>query len=308
MVKPADSTNAPRRDSQRHHFVPQFYLREWYSPGGDHFFLYIRDSRGQLQFRRRPSKAAGFEPDLYAINPDGVNFQRGKSYRLEDDFFGPLDDAASLVHQKILSSGIRSLTDQDRLSWSKLLSSLLERHPDRVRQITELAATSFDETLKYLSAARPEMVARPVFVDVLAAVDKREFAKNLALQGIATALSNPEFVHGIASMQWDLVTLPPGEDHFLTGDSPLIVNGGRDKDPIHLLSLALSPQKLLVIHKDPTVFDEDFLKVMAVIHNPLLASQTRTHLVSSRILEDGACIKYRKIAETMFGVDSRIWE
>ncbi len=306
MIKPTDSTDAPQRDSQRHHFVPQFYLRKWYPPNGDHFFLYSRDSRGQLRSRARPSKAVGFETDLYASNPDGLNFRLEKSQEFERDFLGPIDNAASLVHQKILSSGIRSLTEQDRLSWSKFVSSLLERHPDRVRQITEIAAAGLDETLESLTAEKPEMVASPTFIAVLAGINKREFARNLALQGIATAINDHDLVHGISSMQWDLAVLPPGEDHFLTGDTPLIVNGGGNKNPIHILSLAISPKSLLVIHKDATVFNEEFIKKMAFFHNPVLVNQTRTHLVSSRILEDGFCIKYRKIAEAMLGVDPPI--
>lgn len=296
------------KDSQRHHFVPQFYLREWYPPGCDYFFLYSRNPRNQLRSHVRPSKAVGFEADLYAINPDGLNFQLTKSHQLERDFFAPIDNSASLVHRKILNSGIRSLTEQDRNSWSRFIISLLERHPNRIRQIAELAATGIEKTLGSLKSETPKMVARPTFSAVLAAIDKQALARNLALEKIASAITDNDFIHGISSMQWVVVTLPSGDDHFLTGDMPLVTNGGGIKDPIYMLSLAISPKSLLVVYKDAPEFDDDFLKTVAFLHNAVLTQQTKSHLVSSRTLEDGFFIKYRKIAETMLGVDQSISE
>jgi len=294
------------KNPQRHHFVPQFYLREWYALGCDYFYLYKRNPRKQLHYHERPSKAVGFETDLYTINPDGLNFRSTKSHQLEHDFFALIDSSASLVHQKILTSGIQPLTEQDRNSWSKFISSLLERSPNRIRQLSELAATGIEETLASLKSEMPKMVARPTFSAVLSAIDKQALARNLALEKITSAINDDHFIHGIASMKWVVITIPSGEDHFLTGDTPLVVNGGGIKDPIYTLSLAISPKSLLVIYKDAPEFDDDFLKILSALHNAVLTNQTQSHLVSSRTLEDGFFMKYRKIAETMLNKNQSI--
>jgi hypothetical protein len=294
------------KDSQRHHFVPQFYLREWYAPGCGYFYLYKLNPRKQLDCRSRPSKAVGFEPDLYTISPDGLHFQPTKSQQLEHDFFALIDDSASVVHRKILNSGIQSLTEHDRNCLSKFISSLLERSPSRIRQISELAATGIEETLASLESERPEMMARPAFSAVLSAIDKQALARNLALEKITSAINDHHFIHGISAMKWMVITIPSGDDHFLTGDTPLVVNGGGIKEPIYLISLAISPKSLLIIYKDEPEFDDDFLKTVSILHNAVLTNQTQSHLVSSRTLEDGRFMKYRKMAETMLDKDQSI--
>lgn len=58
--------------------------------------------------------------------------------RVERDFLGPkVDDPAATVHKKILASGVRSLTDDDKRVWSPFLVSLMLRGPSMMRHIRE---------------------------------------------------------------------------------------------------------------------------------------------------------------------------
>ncbi len=294
-----------KSNPQRHHFVPQFYLREWYLPGCDHFLIYGRDSRGQLYARARPSKSVGFESDLYTIYPDGLNFQSAKSQQLESDFFAPIDNLASKVHQKMLCYGLDSLTAQDRIDWSKFISSMLYRSPARVNEATKLSVECIEKTLSNLGPQRMRMLNKPIFSALGVSLNKQSLAKNLALEQIVSATASDEFVQGISSMEWALVKLPLGEDHYLTSDAPIVINAGQIKDPIYMFSLAISPKVLMVIFKEKCEF-EDMLKLMAVVHNGLLTHQTNKHLVSSRTLVNGMFIKHKKIAELMLCTDNSI--
>jgi hypothetical protein len=117
---------------QRHHYVPQFYLRKWYVPGQSEFLLYYRDDAGRVLYGRRSAKSVGFVKGLYATVPDFLGVHHELSNEIEQKFFSPLDSMASEVHRKLLASGTDGLSSKDRFVWSLFVNSLLERSPARI--------------------------------------------------------------------------------------------------------------------------------------------------------------------------------
>jgi len=239
-----------------------------------------------------------YQNGLYSIFPEILGIQNSVSDELEEKFFSPLDSAASLVSTKLLKSGPRSLSAEDRLVWSLFVNSLLERSPTRISEIKEdakkIAAKSVNELKKRFGM--PEADQRRFWEKL----NISAMTNNAVLAGMVKWICDNETIRHFFDMAWVVIRLPEGKDHFLTGDTPVIVNGASGGSPIHVLSLSLSPSTLLIMHTRDEEFDEDFIQKLAVLHSPLIAAQTKRYLVSSRELLDDGKVKYRKLSNEMF--------
>jgi len=69
---------------QRHHFVPQFYLRYWYEPGKNGFWLYFRNGAGKIDLAHRQAGFVAYVENLYSIVPDGLNLRTSVSQEVVD--------------------------------------------------------------------------------------------------------------------------------------------------------------------------------------------------------------------------------
>ena len=88
-----------------HHYVPQFYLKQWAGPDGQiPNYRWLRNSA--IFGRVKSSKGTGLEPDLYArehVPPEERNL-------VETGFFSVLDDKAARVHARLFAPGCRALS------------------------------------------------------------------------------------------------------------------------------------------------------------------------------------------------------
>ena len=287
------------QEPHRHHFVPEFYLSEWNEPGTGKFCLYFRDPKGRISLRNRSARAVGYEDHLYSYVPDGLDFRNTKSAQLETSFFSPLDSAASIVHQKLLQSGINSISHEERMTWSLFVNSLLSRSPEEIGKIQSIAMASVEDSLLALRQASPGWSSGQVASTVLERLDQPAAVRNLALNAAVSNILAEDNIQHICSMRWATVQIPQGQDHLLTSDRPLVINSGRDMQPIIMISLSLSPRLLLVMNREDADPDENLLKTVAVVHNGLLIRQSARHLISRFELEDGYFFKYRRMIEAM---------
>lgn len=283
---------------QRHHYVPQFYLREWYVPGKSEFWLYCRDDAGRLLFGRKSARSIGYQGGLYSVMPEVLGVQSAISNEIEEKFFSPLDSAASRIHRRLLKCGPGGLADQDRLLWGMFVNSLLERTPERIDQVKRNAQKIAQKSVAELTERSAADGRDPK--QVFAALDVSAITNNAVLAGMVRWISNIETVRYFADMRWVVIRLQEGNEHLLTGDSPVVINGASGGDPIHILSLALSPGALLIMHAPHEAFDEELIRKIALMHSVLVAEQTKRYLVSSRELRDDGFIKYRKVSVDVF--------
>lgn len=275
--------------SHRHHYVPQFYLREWRDKDYKGVWLYKRNTADQITFRRRSPKSIGYVENLYSLKPETkwpvLNYEADA---IEKSFFSVIDDAASLVHQKLISSGVNSLSSQDRLDWALFLNSLIERNPKRINEIEQ----SFS-----IEEIKQEFVKRwgkSTFLDNL---DIDAVHHNSIRNALANYIADETFVNHVANMRWAIVHLSIDGEHFLTADMPLLINGGVAGNPIHLMSIALTPNKLMILHTDSKEFDENLLRTLSVMHNISIIDNTQKHLISSQKLKNAICTQYSLIVE-----------
>jgi hypothetical protein len=277
--------------SNRHHYVPEFYLRNWHHNDGKGVWRYVRNKVNTISSRRLPAKSICYGESLYSLKPDSpwavLNYQ---SDIVEKDFFQKVDGAAAIVHQKLITSGLRELTDKDKSDWSIFLNSLIERSPIRIKEIQEGSCSS---------NLRQEFIKRWGKSDCLDKIDIEAMQKNAVITALPSFIGDVDFLSYVIKMRWVIIDLTIENEHFLTSDTPLQINAGQSGNPIHVLSIALSPKRLLIIHKDCSAFDDQFFRTVAVSHNLYLVKNTQKYVVSSCKLENGPHIKYLRVLESL---------
>lgn len=286
--------------ARRHHYVPEFYLKAWNDPDQRGLWVYARDKQNRVRPLRRFPKSLGYATDLYSLEPEPPHpVLDCPSDAIEKEFFAPIDDGASRVHRKLLATGVRELTAEDRMLWSLFLNSLLERSPTRIEQIeqsmspTELGA---------------ELAQRLGNREWLSKINLSAMCRNAVRRALVDFIRDPPFVSHLAAMRWATVDILIDQEHLVTGDRPLLVNAGGAQNPVHCLSMALSPRRLLVIHSNAEDFDDHFVRTLTVLHNIAVIRQTEHYVVSSRELNDGPHTKYsRAVRELLKDLRPPYW-
>jgi len=229
--------------------------------------------------------------DLYALRPVGLPIGPIKlSDEIETGFFAPIDDAAAPVLLKAAHLHIRDLTYDERRIAAVFFNSLLERRPERIEELVRSVVTPelTEQFARRFSPARGRQLLESLDVDA--------FARNEVLAALPGYIVDEQLVDYLAKMVWSTFEFPDGPDHFLTSDCPLVVNGGTSSQrPIYLLSIALSPKRLLLVHAKNNEFDQEFLSKLAATHSIQATVQAEKFVISSRQLTDSAAIKYSRI-------------
>jgi Protein of unknown function (DUF4238) len=281
--------------SNRHHYVPEFYLKSWHDDDGKGLWRYIRNKVNKISLRRLPAKSICYEEHLYSLMPDtSWEVLNHKPDVVEKDFFQKVDDAAANVHQKLITRGLQDLADKDRSDWAIFLNSLIERSPKRIKEIRDQSSSN---------NLKQELIARWGKSDYFENINVEAMQKNAVITALPNFIIDTKFLEYIVNMRWSIVSLATKGEHFLATDTPLLINSGRLGNPIHSLSIALSPKKLLIIHKDCIEFDEHFLRVAAVTHNLFLVKQAQKYVVSSSMLKDEPHTKYLRAVESLLNND-----
>jgi len=284
--------------SRRHHFVPEFYLKTWLGSDGRGLWLYQRDFKNKIRADRRPTKAVGHVKDLYTLLPEfrGREDIGSRPDALETGFFALLDADAAIVHQKLLAFGLNGLSEQEKYTWAKFLNSLMERGPARISEIE--ASDSIERIQKDLI----QRFGNSSSADrILKSLDVEAIYKNSIRGALVSFINDEKFLkHVVEKMQWTIVHNVVAGEHFITSDVPLLINVDGYSRPIHCMSLALSPTRLMIIHTKSGEFDDDFLRTLAVMYNIQVIGTAEKYIFSSKKLDDGSHTKYSKALKEFF--------
>lgn len=151
--------NTPRK----HHFVPQFYLKQFAIPGTDEGTLFVFDLRqGKSMPRESNPRCSGFSRNLYTIKQDVT----GDSMFVEKEL-GKLEAKWSQVLQALIRS--RSMPDDEAFGDLMLFVAFLAVRVPRIRNCIS----------KFI-----DQVSKSILQLTLATVHGRgEFRKDLEMQG-----------------------------------------------------------------------------------------------------------------------------
>lgn len=273
--------------SRRHHFVPKFYLKAWLADDERGLWLYQRDFKDQIKYNRRPTKAVGYVDDLYTLYP-ALNHPAldHPPDSIEKQFFSIIDDDAAKVHQKLITSGLSGISAGDRNVWGIFLNSLIERGPSRITQF---------ENVDLGDSLRADLIEKWGHSEFLDKIDLHAMAKNSVRYVLVDRIKNGPITKHLAEMRWAVVDIPIEGEHFVTSDKPILINGGRSDLLIYCLSFPISPDRLFIAHIDSAEFDDEFLRVLTIIHNVRIIECAEKYVVSSRRLDDGPYTKYSRM-------------
>lgn len=216
--------DVPQNPSWRHHYIPEFYLKQWGTGKGHRLVEYSKPWGDTVKPKRVYPKETGFEdrPNELAGVPEPDR------QRLETHFYSPVDSAAaSVLHA--LKAGRRAFNARERIAWTRFMTSLIVRNPENIRAAVARIIESMDKfdsaTEQRYQAARGPDDPRTYREYIQQAHLKDELSR-AAKEAIASVVNNGLVVSHIVNMQWGALTLPFDAPPLLTSDRPLaIING-----------------------------------------------------------------------------------
>jgi len=286
---------------QRHHYIPEFYLKAWCLIDKKKFFLYRREPDGKLSIVLKPPRSIGFIYGLYTIKPEIYPFHTQHSDEVEKRFFSSIDNQASLILPKLINHGVGALSSEERLDWALFINSLIERRPEKIRKLVRHTSNASNKILHDLKTVTPQEDHPANYFFQNANFENLNY--DAALNIMMNLISDENMLGYLYNMNWVLVKIKHNaNEHYVTGDNPILINGGpyQENDPILVISFALSPSCLLIMHQQSDEFDEMFCRVLAICHSFKVTEQTQKYLVSSKKLDDYGSIKYLKMLEYYF--------
>ncbi len=236
----------------RHHHVPEFLLREWADTSSDRMVEAFRLDIEELPSKRWAPKATGYEQDLYALTEPSVAGIRRQA--VETDFLQQLDNSAANVLRKLATTGFSDLTEQDRVSWSCFVTSLLSRTPEAIALIQELGQHHINASL----ADKPEEyealadASDPPTLTKWLEANLPGFIENFGKLSLPAFITGPKLVEDLLHMKWMLWDFSGQKNHLLLSDRPCITTTGKD-DPNFVLSLPIGPWKAFMVIKTERV-------------------------------------------------------
>jgi hypothetical protein len=216
---------------KKHHYVPQFLLRQWADASGKLKCWSWRDN--EITFSLLSPREALFSNHLYRasdIEDQGV-FEKALSN---------LESRAASVLKKLCDSSSPDLEVEDFSVWASFLLSQRSRIPHRLdwlKQKTQEAITDelskpnpeFEKLNKDGRFQNLEDFAREYAPDTISNAHLREMIRSSA---------NPKFVSAILRMKW--FVRHRCDYPILIGDDPVIVQGTFGTDE-YVMALPLSP-------------------------------------------------------------------
>lgn len=229
-----------------HHYVPQFYLRQWTDPDGrlpNYRWLRGRVIPGFI----KSTKGTGFEPGLYARQ----HVPEEEKDKVETEFFQKLDDRASIIHGKLMRMEKFTFTSEERHDWAIFLAAANARTPDVIARLRQIADEALTRDLNDKPEALEKALGKPPPFTLLEWAKKNapgELA-NFHLRLLFRHVTDEKLIQTYMDMDWTVHPIAPRQSEVLTCDRPLWYL----ENPEHLLftvMLPLSPRRVFIAAKN----------------------------------------------------------
>ena len=238
-------------DPIKHHYVPQFYLRQWADASGK-LVRYYRPHKAVVATRTAP-KSTGYEEGLYSF--EGASPERRNA--IEKDFMSPkVDEPAALAMQALIAMDPSKLTDDLRIAWTRFVMSLHVRNPERVEQIRQAAADGLRQSLR----ADPEEYETrrgpgdPPTLLEWAEQNTPGIFDDQGIRLLPDIVQHRPTLEAIVKMRWMTVGTAEGFPDLLTGDRPVYMSHGVNDERCFIV-VPMSPKFMFFATRDPAMFD-----------------------------------------------------
>lgn len=154
--------------TQKHHWTPEFYLKQWATSEKGELTVYERDKyQGVVKPFKRHPKNVGFRRGLYALE----HLEEKDRNIVEQELFTKNVDtpAAPILRQLIAGIDENEFTENEKIKWTSFLIALYVRRPKFVDDLKADGEKIFAEAI----AAEPEEYEKILpGVDILDFIEK----------------------------------------------------------------------------------------------------------------------------------------
>jgi hypothetical protein len=223
--------STPQNPSRRHHFIPQFLLREWADNEGN-LLCYWPRGDGKVRSKPLSPKSVAFEDWLY----ETTGLPPEHAQQMEDVYFKLIDDRASNAHRLLVEGRAGEMSHEMQCDWARFIMSIWFRTPGDVKG------------LKTVINALSDPVISDAAIGLTVPEDFPDAALNqLQMEAIRRAIDDPERGEALLSMEWATIT-SSGTRSFLISDWPL--DTAKDLPflghPKSYISIPISPRQLFI--------------------------------------------------------------
>jgi hypothetical protein len=230
--------------SQKHHYIPVFYLKQWADIDG-RLCEFSKPHDVVKSYRKYPD-ATGYMRGLYTFSglpPAAANF-------LENVFFLRSDDGAAIVHRRLLADEVDF--DGDAMSaWSRFIMTLFHRNPEAIERITNKVTVEFPLAMeKYRANYETERHASdpPTFEDFQRRMTSEALEKTYVL--VLQKIMDSELIGtALNAMIWGVMRVRKSRFPLLTSDRPIVMTNGLARQDAHLI-MPISPDRMFVAAKN----------------------------------------------------------
>lgn len=208
----------------RHHYLPEFYLKNWGVNG--EVTEYSRQRSGLVKQQRSP-RATGFEMHLYSL-PGEADAEAREQIELR--MMRKIDDDAAPVLRKMRDEPGVSLLPAQSDAWTLFVMSMLFRTPARLKWFDEQIRTtrhefSDDDRVEY---ERLRSATDPI--------DPGEFFSHASSDDLSVSrmqlmlgmIGSQALGRGLTAMSWTVLEIRHCSHGLLTCDDPLMTSNGMD--------------------------------------------------------------------------------
>lgn len=227
----------------RHHFLPEFYLKQWAQEDG-RFVEYKKPYGDKVKPRKTHPKATGFIFRLYAFE----GLADDLVHEFESKFLSPVDSQAAQALYAMQAD--RAFSNTQRLAWASFLATLLSRMPEdmelvkkSIRELAQVVLPGFKPIFDILKPESETRTFQHLSNELMENSDQR------AIEFVGRVMSSEKLVRGIAGMEWSILTLHGAKFELLTSDRPVIYTHVLGNDQSHI-ALPIGPRRLFLAAKD----------------------------------------------------------
>jgi hypothetical protein len=238
-------------DPIKHHYSPQFYLRQWAGADG-RLFRYHRPNDQTVVSRRSP-EYLGFEDYLYTVQgEDDPQILEKGFFSNVDNYAAPILETLSRLGPGLVILGRNDLRNDSRSDWTRFINSLQLRGPHSLTEIDAVLQERVQENFERDHGEAYRAEKQPDDPDSV-----YEYAQRYAPRWLADAhkflltqmIDHEQVGDVIVNMIWAVVDVSDAPHTLLTSDRPYITSHGLLL-PECLLSVPISPTRLFVAAND----------------------------------------------------------
>ena len=227
---------------QKHHYIPEFYLKQWAGPDG-RLVEFCRRYQNRVVARPTFPGGTGYTPGLYSI----PNAPPHVENVFENSFLNIADGLASqslaiMLNDKYVPTG------KEKIAWTRFLMSLLYRTPEGVARSVEMIRKYYEEeSLEELRKVYTEM-KRPEDPDTpeeYIKLNSADMTSRSTIRHLMDITESERVREKIMEMQWHLGRFDGTKHRMLTSDRPIVMTNGIAFPDSHMV-IPLSPTHLFI--------------------------------------------------------------